>query len=213
MNLDKTQARVACDALGFSYQLVSNLQWQAIARSIENEPLNWCGGVVGSGMVPRGHSDEAPYTLLAAGSDPCMGTDNPSCDDPAHADWSQRRIHHLQNGEVIWDFAGNAWEQVDGSTGAPDGLWMEFTDAVFTSDPGWEDYRSSFGPEGPYDGSHGMGGLYGGSGNLIRGGSYDHPSPGSAGAQGLADMGIYAGHHNTWWVDATHGFRCAYMPM
>ena len=159
VNLDKAQARIACDALGFSYQLITNLQWQAIARSIENEPSNWSGGVVGSGLVPRGHSDESPFQLLEGETDPCEGTGNPECEDVGHNDWGQRRTHQLQNGEILWDFAGNAWEQVDGSTGAPDGLWMSYSDAPFTSDPGWEDYRQGFGPEGPYDGSHGMCGI------------------------------------------------------
>jgi hypothetical protein len=213
VNLDKGQARVACDTLGFAYQLITNLQWQTIARSIENAPENWSGGAVGAGLVSRGHSDESPYALLSSDGDPCYGTDNPSCEDPSHADWGQKRTHQLQNGEVLWDLAGNAWEQVDSSTGAPAGLWMEFTDAAFTSNDGWEDYRAAFGPEGPYDGSHGMGGIYGGTGNLIRGGSFDYPTPGTAGAQGLEDVGIYAGHHNAWSAEATHGFRCAYTPM
>jgi len=211
--LDKGQARVACDALGFSYQLITNPQWQAIARSIENEPSNWSGGAVGSGSVNRGHSDEVPFATLSGDTDPCEGTGNPSCEDNGSEDFAQKRTHHLGNGELLWDFAGNAWEQVDGSTGSPPNLWMEFTDGVFTTEPGWEDYRASFGPEGPYDGSHGMGGFYGGSGNLIRGGSYDFPNPGTAGAQGYEDMGIYAGHHNAWAVEASHGFRCAYTPM
>lgn len=213
VNLDKGAARVACDSLDFAYQLISNAQWQAIARSIENEPSNWSGGAVGSGSVPRGHTDESPFALLEGDSDPCEGTGNPNCADPGSGDWDQKRTHVLGNGEIIWDFAGNAWEQVDGSTGAPDGLWMEYTDSPFTSDPGWEDFREDFAPLGDYDGSHGMGGIYGGDGNLIRGGSYDHPSPGSGGAQGLEDMGIYSGHHNAWNVEATHGFRCAYTPM
>ncbi|NCG20274.1 MAG: hypothetical protein GWP91_14795 [Rhodobacterales bacterium] len=213
VNLEKSQARIACDALGFSYQLVTNAQWQATARSIENEPSNWSGGAVGAGYVSRGHSDASPFAALEGDSDPCEGTNNPECEDPSHPDWAQKRTHLLGNGETVWDFAGNAWEQVDGSTGAPDYLWMEYTDGAFTLEPGWEVYRASFAPEGPYDGSHGMGGLYGGVGNLIRGGSYDFPSPGSAGAQGMEDMGIYAGHHNAWFVASTHGFRCAYTPM
>src|SRR5690606_11420113 len=42
-------------------------------------------------------------------SDACFGTEQ-ACDDQTwHA---QRRTHSLSNGEVIWDFAGNAWEWV-----------------------------------------------------------------------------------------------------
>ncbi len=54
-NVDKSQARVACDALGFGYQLITNVQWQAVARSVEQEPSNWSGGAVGAGALVQVH--------------------------------------------------------------------------------------------------------------------------------------------------------------
>jgi hypothetical protein len=203
--VDKSEARVACDALGFSYQLISNAQWQTVARSIERNPANWSGGAVGVGVIPQGHCDEDPREPLSSDGGPCGGTNDPQCEDPTSADWWQRRTHELDNGDVVWDLAGNLSEQVDGSPGAPSGLWLSFDDAPFTSDPGWEDARLDFAPEGPYTEAQGTGRLYGGTGNLTRGGSYD--------PQYATDPGVFGGHHNTWWVGSTEGFRCVYVPM
>ncbi len=211
--IDKGQARVSCDSIGFSWQLITNPQWQAVARSIERTPGNWSGGAVGAGEIPRGHSDELPLSSLASDGDVCVGTGNPGCADPSSSDWSQRRTHQLSNGETIWDFSGNLKEQVDGSTGGPDGLWMSFDNSAFTTDDGWEAYRAGFGPEGDFTEAQGMGRLYGGTGNLTRGGSYDHASSGAAGSRGFDDTGIYNGHHNSWNTGITDGFRCVFVPM
>lgn len=212
-SIDKGQARVACDSLGFSYQLVANHQWQAAARSIERTASNWSGGDVGVGAVPQGHSDESPLQALASDGGPCVGTGNPDCTDPASPDFSQRRTHELHNGEVVWDLAGNLTEQVDGSTGGPDGLWMSFDAAAFTVDPGFEGYRDAFAPAGPFTEAHGLGRMYGGTGNLTRGGSFDAASAGSAGSAGWLDTGVFQAHRNTWNTTATVGFRCVFVPM
>jgi hypothetical protein len=209
----KDQARVACDGLGFEYQLVSNTQWQALARSVEHTAANWSGGAVGAGAVPRGHSDEAPLAALSSDAGPCGGTGNAACEDPGSADWSQRRTHVLANGDVVWDLAGNLQEQVDGSTGGPDTLWTSFDSAPFTTDPGFEALREDFAPEGPYTHVHGMGRMYGGTGNLTRGGSFDPASRGSGGSLGPEDVGIYGANHNSWNTTAADGFRCVFVPM
>jgi len=206
-------ARVLCDGMGFPYQLITNAQWQTVARSIERTDSNWSGGVVGSGLVNRGHCDQDPEVALASDGDPCVGTGNPSCADPSSGDWGQKRTHWLHNGEEIWDLAGNLRERVDGSGGAPDGLWMDFDAAAFTSEVGWEDYREAFAPAGSYTYVHGMGRVYGGGGNLTRGGSFSPSSPGSGGSKGYEDVGIFTVHHNSWSNGSTDGFRCVFVPM
>jgi hypothetical protein len=211
--LGNSDARVLCDNLGFSYQLMSNLQWQAIARSIERTPANWSGGAVGSGLVNRGHCDEDPLVPLDADGSPCVGTNNPACEDPTSPDWPQKRTHWLENGAVIWDLAGNLQERLDGSAGAHDGLWTDFDAAVFTTEPGWEDLRAAFAPAGPYTYVQGMGRGYGGTINLTRGGSYDPSPSGSAGSKNDEDVGIFSFHHNSWNTSHTDGFRCIFVPM
>jgi len=37
------------------YHLITNWEWMAIARDIEQVPENWTGGAVGSGMIKRGN--------------------------------------------------------------------------------------------------------------------------------------------------------------
>ncbi len=208
-----SDARVLCDLIGFPYQLITNQQWQATARSIEREPGNWSGSAVGAGLVNRGHSDKDPEVVLDALGGPCGGTNNPSCEDPASADWSQKRSHWLHNGEELFDLAGNLRERVDGSPGAPDGLWMDFDNSAFTVDVGWEGYREAFAPAGDFTYVHGMGRVYGGQGNLTRGGSYSPSSVGSGGSKGTEDVGVFTVHHNSWNNTASEGFRCVFVPM
>ncbi|MBV2168164.1 MAG: hypothetical protein KUL82_05595, partial [Bdellovibrio sp.] len=89
-----------CKDLGAQYDLISNAQWQAIARNIEAVPSNWSGGAVGLGGFSRGHTDNSPSSALAADSNDdngCVGTGE-SCTGTV---WNlQRRTHRLNNGEV-----------------------------------------------------------------------------------------------------------------
>jgi hypothetical protein len=89
--------------------LVSNGEWQAVARNIESNITNWSGGKVGEGTVPRGHSDATPYLSLPLTSeaDPYYGTGN-----SASSGSEQKRTHQLSTGDVVWDLAGNVQEWV-----------------------------------------------------------------------------------------------------
>jgi hypothetical protein len=205
-SVDKGQARGGCDSIGFSYQLITNQQWQTVARSIERTDTNWSGGLVGSGAIPTGHSDYQPQEALASEGSPCVGTQNANCEDQYSEDFGQRRTHDLHNGEVVWDLAGNLTEHVDGSTGGPSGYWMSFDSGAFTSDEGWQDYRARFAPAGLlHTEAHGMGQMYGGTEptDLTRGGSFN-PS---------TYAGIFQAHHRSWSTGPSNGFRCVFVPM
>ena len=71
-------AITTCQEMGSSnYDLVTNDEWQTLARHIEQVPSNWGDGKVGSNFgLNRGHSDEVPRQILAAedDNDPCFGT-------------------------------------------------------------------------------------------------------------------------------------------
>lgn len=98
-----------CKSLGPQYDLISNNEWQTIARDIQLVGNNWSGNSVGVGDISQGHTDSAPSSGLAASGDvdPCAGTGQ-SC---SQTTWnSQRRTHNLSNGEIIWDFSGNVSE-------------------------------------------------------------------------------------------------------
>jgi hypothetical protein len=82
------------------YHLMTNWEWMAIARDIEQVPENWTGGAVGSGILKRGNvgtTDDGSYD----GADPETGILN----DKAKL--------KLSNGEEIYHFSGNVWEWVD----------------------------------------------------------------------------------------------------
>lgn len=213
VNMEPDVAEVACATMGEGYHSMTNVLWQAVARSIEANPLNWSGGEVGMGFVSRGHSDQDPTAVLpASADDPCFMTGNPSCEDPASPDWAQNRTHLLSNDGVVWDFAGNVWEAVTGSMGGPDTLWTSYDASYFTEAERAEEWRTAFAPLGPYTEEQGMGRMYGGTGKLYRGGASDGYSRGTAGSAGILDMGIYAAHHNAHSFSTNAGFRCVYQP-
>ncbi|MDQ3036303.1 MAG: hypothetical protein M3Y87_28140 [Myxococcota bacterium] len=163
--------------------------------------------------MSRGHSDRLPLVALAADpADPCSGTGNPGCTDPSSADFDQRRVHHLENGVVIWDFAGNVWEGTSGSMGGPSGLWMSYDHAAFLTGERAAEFHAAFAPSGPYTHAHGMGRIYGGSSQLVRGGAFNGYSSGAAGSRGPHDVGIYAAFHNKSSFGSADGFRCVYAP-
>ncbi len=112
----RAQAHTACQMLGEGYKLISNAQWQAIAREIEGNNLNnWSKTLISEkDYINYGHSDNNPPQTLEAGVDqnPCIGTLNNHCTDNTKSDFSQKRTHTLKSGGIIWDFAGNADEWV-----------------------------------------------------------------------------------------------------
>lgn len=125
VNITRNQAEDACHKMGSGYRLISNVEWQTIARNIESNNKNWVDDR-GTLRLPRGSSDDR-YNVnqaLAASRDDQQGCSGladlrPDC---RGAIWGegleQRRTHTLTNGEVIWDFGGNVWEWIanDAST-------------------------------------------------------------------------------------------------
>ena len=102
------------------YDLITNDEWQSIARNIELVGSNWKNGTVGdAGGLSTGHSDQDPATILEANSDDnnaCHGTGQ-TC---SSSTWNgQRRTHTLSNGEVVWDIAGNLEEWVKDNNTVP----------------------------------------------------------------------------------------------
>ena len=114
VNLTYSDAVSKCSSIsGNQHTLISNRQWQIIARNIEAVAENWHSQFIGSrGGINRGHSDGFPASVL-----PARGNDNLGCFQTGQECngtlWSlQKRTHKLLNGEIIWDFAGNASEWV-----------------------------------------------------------------------------------------------------
>jgi hypothetical protein len=121
VSIDRPTSRSKCQNLGSGYDMISNDQWQTIARNIASVSTNWSTGTVASGELNRGHTDNAPANALAAvtdDNDPCNGTGQ-TCSSTV---WdSQRRTHVLSNGSVVWDFAGDVWEWVTNDSNVSNG--------------------------------------------------------------------------------------------
>jgi len=206
VNIDRPTARSKCQALGSGYDMISNDQWQTIARNIAGVASNWSTGTVTSGELNRGHSDNAPSGALVAVTD-----DNNSCNGTGQAcsasTWdSQRRTHALSNGNVIWDFSGNVWEWVtndntvvngaDGYTSTMSGgdiRQTRYGAAVFCATPG----------ASPYCGM-GHGYFNSSTGAVLRGGHWNFD----------LSVGVFAVHLNVapTGTATTMGFRCVFVP-
>ncbi len=127
VSIDRDVAATTCSNLGTGFGLISNTQWQVVARNAESVNSNWSGGAVGSGVLNRGHSDNSPASTLANSTDDTDGyylTGNSSATpwnalgaSPA-AGTEQKRTHNLSNGIVVWDLAGSVWQWVSDNRSA-----------------------------------------------------------------------------------------------
>lgn len=121
------------DNTTWGYRLMSNTQWQVIARNLESTGANWTSGTVGTEFLWRGHSDigtgtntdlhtqtfsRPSHKLLShpksdAGNSDYFGTgNNLSQNTNGSAGWQERRRFVLSNGTSVWDMAGNLWQWV-----------------------------------------------------------------------------------------------------
>jgi len=89
------QAKTACTALGA--HLMTNEEWQTIARNAENVDSNWTGSSVGTGYLFNGNS--ADVSRGYNGADPEKGVNRNS-----------RAKYTLSNGQEIYDISGNVYE-------------------------------------------------------------------------------------------------------
>jgi hypothetical protein len=213
----------ACRDLGAKYDLISNAQWQTIARNIENVGINWSGGSVGSGALNRGYSGAFCYKyipsddgalsrpswdnsssngLVADTSDTngCLGTLRTCSSTTWH---EERRTHVLSNGQVIWDLAGNVWEWIRddySSLGVnPDIKESEFSDLSATN-------QALFGPSvSSYNSTQGMGqiNMYDSPSGVLRGGTWDK-------GECTGIFTLMAINWSSGWP--LSGFRCVFVP-
>jgi hypothetical protein len=131
LNVD--QMITECQAIGAGYDLITNTQWNTVARNISSLGDNWSSGTVGMGQVNQGNrSSTNQLEASTDDSEACVnlpGFTYPgaasSCSDTIWHNF--RRTHKLSNGAVLWDFSGGSWEGVkdtypDSYTGTNDFL-------------------------------------------------------------------------------------------
>lgn len=102
-----------CKGFGPKVDVISNSQWQVIARNIAKNGKNWSSGSKNVGAINIGLIIKTTSGAgLSDETDNCLGTGE-VCSRNV---WSaQRRTHELSNGSIIWDFAGNFPEYVSGA--------------------------------------------------------------------------------------------------
>jgi formylglycine-generating enzyme required for sulfatase activity len=214
--INQSNAKTACTSLGTGYDLISNPEWMTIAHEIEKTAANWSSGIVGTGMLNRGHSDSTPNSALAVTNmnDPYIGTGNNSGQIPGSG-WEQKRNHTLSNGQIIWDIAGNVWEWTNWTLGGAltsgptscAGAWTQFPFASCGAMSA-VDYMP-LNPAGVlstnYNSNYGLGQFYGGTGGAtLRGGRWLNGTE-----AGVFALYLFNGPSNT---GSNIGFRCVFRP-
>ena len=230
VSITRDNAIDRCTDMGTGYDLITNDEWQTMARNIELVGSNWDGGKVGSVGMNQGHNDDYPNVALSApenSDDGCSYTKNKCNKNGWHA---QRRTHHLSNGQVIWDAGGNVVEWVKDSSRNTDykhgGYVMLFNpqknpSAIYALSGGItttpRNAKGQFGPKGTY---RIFTGVYGGlgtwslsitninaDGKIRRGGFFRFNS------SGLFGTIFWSPYQSTYGVaNAYVGFRCVYHP-
>jgi hypothetical protein len=199
--ITRAEAVTACQANGSRYDLISNDQWQAIARNIENVASNWSSGVVGSGAINRGNSASTSSVVPCTGTDGLYGSNGGSgCGSTVN--FALKRTHTLSNGQVIWDFAGNVNEWVKDAN-------MNLSLTQYISQVTDATAKSLFGPGGTYTslnsgeyGGLGLLGSFSAGGATFRGGNWGEGT----------SSGIFRAEtaFNTSDKFSDIGFRCVY---
>ena len=195
-----------CESLGANYHLISNPEWMAIARDIENVNANWTGGTVGTGCLFRGNSGEATVGTGTTNGDSCGY--NAATDPEQGSGRDLRSKHTLSTGQEIFDISGNVYEWTDwdkDTVGFQIGPTTCTTSAELPSVAcgalADADYNTN---NGGYTRTEGAGYYFGGSGGAaLRGGNW---SRSTAGAFALDFYFSPSG------ASAAIGFRCVFRP-
>ena len=191
--------------------LITEAEWMTIAQNVLSVGSNWSSGTVGSGYIYSGHNDNLPAIPLTASSNDSNGYYGEN-----NTTGNQRRTLALNNGEVIWDMAGNIreWTSGQASIGQPGVLgggfaWREWnevtTHGTLSPDP-FPNYGTP--AASGWNSTNGIGKIYSNADNSAttycfnRGGGWDNNA--SSGILTLTMNSTVGG------VSAGIGFRVAY---
>ncbi len=206
-NINANDAAAECESLGSGYHLISNSEWMAIARDIEDQGSNWLTGTVGGTCLFAGNATDDLYGTPR----PC-GYNTGDYESGTSRD-SKSQLS-LSNSEVIFDLSGNVDEWVDWD---PDTAGYQVSGATSCYNP-WENIQLNsvscgflldidFNTQnGSYGNNEHVGFLSGGNGTdgaITRGGSVNN--------QGAGVFAINFGRSLSSEL-ASVGFRCVYRP-
>jgi len=117
---EQPTAKAYCNSIGA--HLLTNDEYMTIAMNAVQQASNWNGGVVGTSYVYSGHNNNSP--AWASPADPndangYAGTNGPVAGGGTGTGGAgatnQKRTLTLSNGSVIWDMAGNVFQEVQRS--------------------------------------------------------------------------------------------------
>lgn len=95
------------------YDLITNDEWQALAREIESQKSgdtnNWGTDSYGDTVLNHGNADSSPGQACDA-SNEYVETD--CANSGSETKFEEKRTHYLASGEKIWDLAGNVVERL-----------------------------------------------------------------------------------------------------
>jgi hypothetical protein len=211
IDVSRNQALELCAGLGFGYRLISNAEWQAVAREIESVGKNWSGGAPGLGTLNIGNFSKESGAAIEGNACATEGfaLRFPNCEAPLHSDFLRKRTHLLRSGALIWDVGGNAAEWV--STDIGPSIPGDFRGPPCSLSGS---YQTNFGPAGSYNrpcnslNSEGFGCIEGEFGSVIfRGGSAGWES-----SEWHYCPGVFYANTNAFWSanKAGPGFRCVF---
>ncbi len=208
----RNQSLSLCSSLGSGYHLISNSEWQTIARNIESVPDNWSGREIGKGFINIGNfaSEFGGVVVDNACATEGFNISHPHCLDNDSPDFVRKRFHVLSTGKIIWDIGGNAfeWVSTDVSPNVPGDARAPICRLQGI-------YKQNFGPSGSYQDScgdkntDGLGCLEGEGGTVIfRGGQ-----SGMENSAWQTCPGIFYTNTNAYWDantvnPAAPGLRC-----
>ena len=102
---------ITMDGYDGSFDLITNDEWQTIARNIEDVPNNWRLGRV---KIYKESGSFNTYTVNRVNNGHSFNIQRPlEVSSNAQNSWDKdKRSHLLSNGEIIFDLSGNVWEWV-----------------------------------------------------------------------------------------------------
>ncbi len=110
VDVSEIQAKTYCAAIGA--HLLTNDEYMTIDTNAVNQGSNWTGGSVGSGGAYLGNANNASaYVADPNDANGWAGETNKTVTNTN----DERRTYTLSNGSVVWDMAGNLWQEVQRS--------------------------------------------------------------------------------------------------
>ncbi len=202
------EAKLKCGNNGPGYRLITNGEWQTIARNIEFEATNWYLGRI---SIEIGNYLNRGMVSLGRGRSYSSGSSS--------SNWEEgKRSHRLLNEEEVWDISGGVWEMVSDSVSSLRSRGIEETNEEDIYELTGNN-QELFGPERDYSSVGGEGtGRRSGQATLGLGKAYlsDLEDVIVRGGTSSTDAGIFAVNANIENGKESSirniGFRCVYHP-